>query len=333
MLLLSVLAKKKENKVPVWLMRQAGRYLPEYRKLRLESKSFLDLVFSPKKAAEITLQPIKRFDFDAAILFSDILVIPLALGQQVSFEQGLNLSPIDVKNIRVDPKAISQKLAPIAQTVQETRKELAKDKALIGFAGGPFTVALYMLQGTSKKGFDAALSFAYTQTKSFEKLLDVLTEATTYYLLDQIKAGVNAVQLFETWAALVPWHKQKEWLLKPLQTMIYAIRKKHPDFPVITYLKGVGKFVPYYASRSQTTAVSLDSSYPLELLDDLDCVVQGNLDPQVLLHGGVFMEQSVFSIKDVLKGRPFIFNLGHGILKETPLEHVEQLMKLLRNEE
>ncbi|MGB1230324.1 MAG: uroporphyrinogen decarboxylase [Holosporaceae bacterium] len=331
MLLLSVLAKKKEKEVPVWLMRQAGRYLPEYRKLRKENKGFLDLVFSPKKATEITLQPIKRFDFDAAILFSDILVIPLALGQQVSFEQGLELSPIDVENIRVHAKEISHKLAPIAQTVQKTRKELAKDKALIGFAGGPFTVALYMLQGTSKKGFDEALSFAYTQTKAFEKLLDDLTEATTYYLLDQIKAGVNAVQLFETWAALVPWHKQKEWLLKPLQTMIHAVRKDYPDFPVITYLKGVGGFVPYYAAHSQTTAVSLDSSYPLELLDDIECVIQGNLDPHILLNGGTFMKESVFSIKKALKGRPFIFNLGHGILKETPLEHVEQLMKLLRD--
>ncbi|MEH0002734.1 MAG: uroporphyrinogen decarboxylase [Holosporaceae bacterium] len=331
MLLLSVLAKKKEKEVPVWLMRQAGRYLPEYRKLREESKSFLDLVFSPKIATEITLQPIKRFDFDAAILFSDILVIPLALGQQVSFEQGLELSPIDVEDIRVHAKEISHKLAPIAQTVQETRKELAKDKALIGFAGGPFTVALYMLQGTSKKGFDEALSFAYTQTKAFEKLLDDLTEATTYYLLDQIKAGVNAVQLFETWGALVPWHKQKEWLLKPLQTMIHAVRKDYPDFPVITYLKGVGGFVPYYASHSRTTAVSLDSSYPLELLDDIECVIQGNLDPHILLNGGAFMEQSVCSIKKALKGRPFVFNLGHGILKETPLEHVEQLMKFLRD--
>ena len=313
-------------------MRQAGRYLPEYRTLRSEQKSFLNLVFSPDKATEVTLQPIKRFGFDAAILFSDILVVPLALNQHVSFEDGVQLGSINIRDISVNESHIKKRLEPIFETITHTRQRLQREKALIGFAGAPFTVALYMIQKSGKDNFKQALSFAYTRTKEFEELLDKITHATTIYLLEQIKAGVDVVQVFESWSSLCPWTKQEEWLLFPLQRIIKGIRKTYPNFPITSYIKGSGRFIPRYASLSEVTCISLDSTFSLKNLEDIDCVVQGNLDPILLLAGGNLMRKTILDIKEAVRGRPFIFNLGHGVLPDTPLEHVEQLIRIVRNE-
>ncbi len=330
MILIDTLLGKTASPLPLWLMRQAGRYLPEYRKRREAFPHFLDLVLCPEAAKDVTLQPIQRFDFDAAILFADILVVPYGLGQKVVFANGIHMDSIDNINAPFDKESFYQKVAPVMETISLTRQDLSKDKALIGFAGGPFTVLCYMLEGGSNHGFPKARSFAFSQRKRFEQWLDIMTEATIFYLEKQIEAGVNVVQLFETWASLVPWPYQHEWIVKPLTKIISALRAQWPDFPVISYLKGVGQLLPCYAQASHTTALSLDTTYDLEDTSSFSCVLQGNLDPQILVEGGDVLEEAVEKIKKYAHKRPFIFNLGHGILPQTPVAHVEQLVRLVK---
>jgi len=330
MLFLETLKGKSFSNPPLWIMRQAGRYLPEYREVRKEFSHFLDLVFNSEKAAEVTLQPIKRFNFDAAILFSDILVIPYALGQEVSFDGGVKLSSFNNKMFLEETQFLN-KLKPIFETTRLVRKDLSKDKALIGFAGGPFTVLCYMLEEKSTPNFPKALSKAFQEEEAFQRFLSLVTEATVVYLLAQIEAGANAIQLFETWAGCVPFTHQEKWLIKPLKTIVRKVREKHPNFPIIAYIKGASGFLKTYVQETEITALSLDGTYPLEETHTFNTVIQGNLDPLIVMAGGSVLENSVKLIKESMKGRSHIFNLGHGILPQTPLEHVEQLVSFVRN--
>lgn len=329
MILLDVLKGKEKQRIPIWLMRQAGRYLPEYRALRKSFPTFLDLVLEPEAAAEVTLQPIKRFGFDAAILFADILIVPYALGQSVVFDNGIHMGPLpDV--LAFDKDSFLERLSPVLSTARRVTNTLAGEKPLIGFAGGPFTVLCYMLEGQSMKGFPRARQFAFTQEKKFQQLMDVIVEATLHYLLAQIEAGVSVIQLFESWAELVPWQKQDVWVVRPLRRLIEGIREVYPNFPIISFLRGSSSLLPTYVKESGTTAVSLDSTYDLAQAQSLPCILQGNLDPGILLAGGNCLDDAIEHIlRNCPRGR-FIFNLGHGILPETPFAHVERLMMLVK---
>ena len=330
MILLDTLLGKKTDRVPIWLMRQAGRYLREYRELRSKFPSFLDLVLSPSGATEVTLQPIKRFNFDAAIVFSDILVVPYGLGQSVRFFEGIEMSDIDVENIQFHKEIFDNKIAPVLETLKNVRQELSPDKALIGFCGGPFTVSCYMLEGRNTHGFPKARHFALSKEKAFAALIDTLVEASIHFLCAQIKAGANVVQIFESWASLVPWQRQKQWLIQPLKKIIDSVRRVYPDFPIIVFLKGVSTLLTEFESEVDVTALSLDSGYSLKHASNLKSVIQGNLDPQILLEGGSILDEAIEDIKSFMKNKSFIFNLGHGILPGTPVENVGRLVDLVQ---
>jgi uroporphyrinogen decarboxylase len=318
-------------RVPFWLMRQAGRYLPEYRAVREKAGSFLDLCFNPDLAAEVTLQPVRRFDTDAAILFSDILVIPHALGQSVSFieGEGPRLGGLSIENLSLD----QGKLQPVYDTVARTRAELAAEKTLIGFAGAPWTVACYMVQGRGDREFTAVKRMALENDAAFGRLIDLLTDATIRHLSAQIRAGADCVQLFDSWAGLLPEPLFKKYAIEPARKIVEALRAEWPDTPVIGFPKGAGALYPSYATKTRVNGVSLDTQVPLgwalrEMSQDF--CLQGNLDPAVLLAGGRALDLEVMRILNMVKGHPFIFNLGHGVIKETPPGHVARLAALVR---
>jgi len=312
---------------PIWLMRQAGRYLPEYRQLREENPSFLDLVLSPRKAAEITLQPIRRFGFDAAILFSDILVIPYAFGQSVSFGGGVHLGPLPSFEER-QPGAFLEKLAPVFEAITHVKEKLGS-LPLIGFAGGPFTVLCYMLGGTSQDGFRASRLWMYQHEEETSCLLDLLSEMTACYLERQVCAGVDALQLFESWASLVPWDRQEAWLIAPVRKIFKRLRKSHRT-PLILYARKAHGLMKRYVNILRPEVLSLDEGGDLKKAPS-GITLQGNLDPLALLEGGRSLEKAIENILESTKGRPFVFNLGHGILPETPIDHVETLLRLVRS--
>ncbi len=336
-LLMQALKGKFTSQVPFWLMRQAGRYLPEYRELRRKAGSFLDLCFDPDMAAEITLQPINRFDIDAAILFSDILVVPYALGQNLDFVEGEGPRLGAFQTIQsfgeIDFDVFNKKLQPVYETINLVKKNLAPEKTFIGFAGGPWTVACYMVQGRGDEEFINTKKFAFSHPEEFDHLIETLVMATSNYLLEQIKIGVDAVQIFDSWAGLLPELYFDRWVIKPTKKIVNNIHKIYPGFPIIGFPRRAGFLYSQYAERSGVRCVGLDQYLSLgQAIRTFGSKVtlQGNLDPVLLLAGGKALEIETRRILETAGAANFIFNLGHGIIKETPPEHVFQLANILK---
>jgi uroporphyrinogen decarboxylase len=333
--LLRALAGERVKPAPIWLMRQAGRYLPEYRALRAKAGSFLDLCFTPDHAAEITLQPIRRFGFDAAILFSDILVVPWALGQPLRFEEGRGpvLEPIVPETLnRLQRQGAVGRLSPVFETVGRVQKQLPPHTALIGFAGAPWTVASYMIEGGGSKDFLNAKRWALGDPDGFQRLIDLLVEVTIDYLSAQVEAGAEALQLFDSWAGVLSERELERWSLAPLTEIVAGVKARHPKVPVILFPRGAGLGYLRYAQASGADGLSLDTTVPLGFAAELQkaIAVQGNLDPAALVEGGRALEAGVDRILEALGHGPFIFNLGHGVVPETPPEHVAALIERVR---
>lgn len=333
--LLAVLAGERRDPPPMWMMRQAGRYLPEYRELRTEKGSFLDLVYDPEAAAEITLQPLQRFDLDAAILFSDILIVPFAIGQNLTFVagEGPRLSP-PLANAAIDDLTpFSGRLDPIYETVAKVRARLSERVTLIGFAGAPWTVATYMVAGQGSREQAETRRLAYADGYRFQAIIERVEEVTFEYLSRQVEAGAEALQLFDSWAGSLAPSEFEQWVIAPTARLVGRLRERHPDVPVIGFPKGAGGKLPAYARETGVTAVGLDETvdpvWAAEALPD-GLPVQGNLDPLALIAGGEPLEHAVRRILDALAERPHIFNLGHGIQQDTPIAHVEQLIHLVK---
>jgi uroporphyrinogen decarboxylase len=320
----------------MWMMRQAGRYLPEYRALREEKGSFLNLVYDSDAAAEITLQPIERFpELDAAILFSDILIVPFAIGQNLTFVtgEGPRLMPTLADSRLDELTACPARLDPIYETVRKVRERLAPGKALIGFAGSPWTVATYMVAGHGSRDQAETRRLAYADPGGFAAIVERIEQVTIDYLSAQIEAGAEAVQLFDSWAGSLSPAQFERWVIAPTARIVAALNDRHPGTEVIGFPKGAGGKLGAYARETGVSAIGLDETVdPLwaasELPDDLP--VQGNLDPLALLAGGEALSDSVGLVLDAFAGRPHIFNLGHGILQDTPVEHVEQLIRQVK---
>jgi uroporphyrinogen decarboxylase len=335
--LLDVLHGNKRSVPPVWLMRQAGRYLPEYRALRQKAGSFLDLCFNPKLAAEVTLQPVRRFGFDAAILFSDILVIPHALGQVVRFEagEGPRLTPLENPQAvaRLARDADQKVLAPVYETIGLVKRDLPAQTALIGFSGAPWTVATYMIAGRSTPDQAPARLFAYRHPDAFAALIDVLVRASTGYLVRQFEAGVEAVQIFDTWAGVLPPEEFARWCIEPVQRMVSELRAAVPAAKIIGFPRGAGTQLLRYVDEVAVDAVSVDWAVDRTFVREQiqrRLPVQGNLDPLALLAGGAALDSAVDSVLAAFADGPFIFNLGHGIHPETPVAHVARLVDLVK---
>lgn len=322
---------------PIWLMRQAGRYLPEYRATRAQAEHFLDLCFTPELAVEVTLQPIRRYGFDAAILFSDILVLPHALGQRVWFEEGSGprLEPIhEVGDLaRLSAGGLHETLAPVYETLRCLRRELPAETALIGFAGAPWTVASYMIEGQTSRDFATAKTWAYKAPEEFGRLIDLLVESTSDYLIAQVAAGAEALQLFDSWAGVWPEAALRRWCLEPATEIVRRIKAVHPEVPVILFPRGAGLLYEAYAAKAGAEALGLDTTVPLAWARDRlqgRVALQGNLDPLLLVAGGTALEAGVAQILKTLGNGPLIFNLGHGITPQAPPEHVAQLVAQVR---
>jgi uroporphyrinogen decarboxylase len=319
----------------MWMMRQAGRYLPEYRELRTEKGSFLDLVYDPEAAAEITLQPLERFDLDAAILFSDILIVPFAIGQNLTFVagEGPRLSP-PLANASIDDLTpFLARLDPIYETVAKVKARLPEGVTLIGFAGSPWTVATYMAAGQGSREQAETRRLAYADSGRFRAIIERIEEVTFDYLSRQVEAGAEALQLFDSWAGSLAPSEFEQWVIAPTARLVARLRDRHPDVPVIGFPKGAGGKLPAYARETGVTAVGLDETvdpvWAASALPD-GLPVQGNLDPLALIAGGEPLSQAVRRILDALSARPHIFNLGHGIQQDTPIAHVEQLIQLVK---
>ena len=333
--LLRALAGERLRPAPVWLMRQAGRYLPEYRALRTQAGSFLDLCFTPELAAEVTLQPIRRFGFDAAILFSDILVVPWALGQPLRFEEGRGpiLDPIAPEGLEgLERQGVIERLSPVMETVRRVSAALPPHTTLIGFAGAPWTVASYMIEGGGSKEFLRAKRWALGMPERFAELIGILEDATVDYLCAQIEAGAEAVQLFDSWAGVLAEAELERWSLAPLRRIVERVKGRHPEVPVILFPRGAGLGYARFAEASGADGLSLDTSVPLGFAAELQrrITVQGNLDPAALVTGGRALEEGVDRLLEALDHGPFIVNLGHGVVPETPLEHVQALIDRVR---
>ncbi len=322
---------------PVWLMRQAGRYLAEYRAIRRQAGSFLDLCYNPTLAAAVTLQPVERFAMDGAILFSDILVVPDALGAEVSFheDEGPRLTPIcDVAGLaRLDPQGITGHLGPVYETVERVAQGLPDGTALIGFAGAPWTVATYMVEGGSSRDFAAVKSWALSDPDGFQQLIDLLVDASVEYLIGQIDHGVEAVQIFDSWAGVLPESEFQRWCVAPARAMVEALRASCPTVPIIGFPRGAGVMARDYVAQTGVDAIGIDSAMPVSWAAaelQPDCTVQGNLDPICLLAGGDRMDTEINAILEALGRGRFVFNLGHGIVPATPPEHVARLVETVR---
>lgn len=317
-----------------WLMRQAGRYLPEYRALRARAGDFVQFCLTPALAAEATVQPVRRFGMDAAILFADILLVPKALGQKVGFtEEGPALAPFQprggVGGLRLG--GLSE-LEPVCETIRLARTMLPPETAVIGFAGAPWTVATYMVEGGASRDYRAVKGWAYRDPASFAELIDLLVEATTEYLAAQIAAGADAVQLFDSWAGVLPEAEFEGWVVRPTARIAAVLKERFAEVPIIGFPRGAGLLYERYARESGVDAVSLDTTVPLGFAGERlqsRMPVQGNLDPIALLVGGAALEQAVGTIRDRLGGGAFVFNLGHGVLPQTPPENVAALARLL----
>jgi uroporphyrinogen decarboxylase len=334
---LEVLSGRKQAVPPIWMMRQAGRYLPEYRELRAKAGSFLDLCFTPDYAAEVTLQPIRRFGFDAAIIFSDILVIPHALGRSVRFEagEGPRLDPLDTpeKIATLVSHGDFAKLEPVFEALRRVRRELDAKTALIGFCGAPWTVATYMVAGHGTPDQAPARMLAYQHPQAFEKLIDVLVENSIPYLLGQLEAGADALQIFDTWAGVLPPREFARWSIEPTRRIVEGVRKRVPDAKIIGFPRGAGALLPDYVAATGVDGVSIDWTAEPSLVRERvqsRIAIQGNLDPLVLIAGGAALDRAIDDVLENYAGGRLVFNLGHGILPETPIAHVEQMIKRVR---
>lgn len=324
---------------PIWLMRQAGRYLPEYRQVRARAGSFLGLCYNPELASEVTLQPIRRFGFDAAILFSDILVVPHALGQNVWFVEGEGprLDPItSVRDLaRLDVLQIPARLASVYETVARTRQALPAGVALIGFCGAPWTLATYMVAGHGTPDQADARLWAYRDPDAFSQLIELVTDASIAYLMGQVAAGADTLQIFDSWAGNLPDAEFDRWVVAPTHRIVQELKAHHPEVPIIGFPRAVGEKTAQYVRRTGVDGVSCDTGLSLQamaaLADGEDVVVQGNLDPLLLVAGGRALEARVHQILEAMRGRPFVFNLGHGIVPQVPPENVEHLVALVRS--
>jgi len=318
-------------------MRQAGRYLPEYRELRQRVPGFLDLCFNPALAAEATLQPIRRYAFDAAILFSDILVVAYGLGRPVSFREGEGpvLDPLRsaAELSALSPEGFDERVAPVYETVRRVATVLSSSTTLIGFAGAPWTVATYMVEGGTSRDFAIVRRWALGDPESFAELIDQVTEATIRYLAAQIAAGAEAVQLFDSWAGVLPEHAFRRWVIEPTRRIVAALKETAPTVPVIGFPRGAGLMYRAYFAETGVRALGLDAMVPLAIarkaLQPMG-PVQGNLDPLLVVIGGEAMEKAAQDVMEALRDGPFIFNLGHGLVPETPPEHVGALVELVR---
>jgi uroporphyrinogen decarboxylase len=334
--LLAVLGGERRDPPPMWMMRQAGRYLPEYRALRQEKGSFLNLVYDPEAAADITLQPVERFpDLDAAILFSDILIVPFAMGQNLTFVtgEGPQLMPTLADSALDELTDTPARLDPIYETVRKVRARLSPDKTLIGFAGSPWTVATYMVAGHGSRDQGETRQLAYADPRRFAAIVERIEQVTIDYLSGQILAGVEAVQLFDSWAGSLSPAQFEQWVIGPTARIVAALRDRHPDIPVIGFPKGAGGKLAAYARETGVSAIGLDETVdPVWAAQELpeNLPVQGNLDPLALLAGGEAQADSVKRVLDAFGGRPHIFNLGHGILQGTPVEHVAELIRQVK---
>ncbi|MBR0726340.1 uroporphyrinogen decarboxylase [Bradyrhizobium manausense] len=334
---IDVLSGQRQSIPPMWMMRQAGRYLPEYREVRAKAGGFLDLCFNPELAAEVTLQPIRRFGFDAAIIFSDILVVPYALGRSVRFEvgEGPRLEPLDdpAKVGTLAARADFGLLAPVCEALKIVRGALDPKIALIGFCGAPWTVATYMVAGQSTPDQAPARMMAYRHPEAFSKIIDVLVENSIQYLLAQLEAGANALQIFDTWAGVLPPAEFARWSTEPTRRIVEGVRAKVPDAKIIGFPRGAGAQLPGYVEATGVNAVSIDwTAEPAFIRERVQSkvAVQGNLDPLALITGGAALDRAVDDVLANFSQGRFIFNLGHGIQPETPIAHVEQMLKRVR---
>lgn len=333
--LLAVLRGERRDPTPLWLMRQAGRYLPEYRQLREEKGSFLELVYDSDAAAEVTLQPLERFDFDAAILFSDILIVPFSIGQNLTFVagEGPRLTPVlgsaDLDSLTAFPA----RLDPIYETVRKVKARLSPSTTLIGFAGAPWTVATYMVAGEGSRDQAETRRLAYGDPKKLDSVISRIEKVTVDYLSGQIEAGAEVVQLFDSWSGSLSPNQFERFVIAPTARIVTKLKKKHPQVPVIGFPRGAGGKIRAYAEETGVNAVGLDETAdPVWANRELPAglPVQGNLDPLALLAGGLEMKSSVRTIIEAFANRPHVFNLGHGILQDTPVSHVEQLVELVK---
>lgn len=334
-LLLQVLHGQKPAQTPIWLMRQAGRYLPEYRALRAQKGGFLELCYDAEAAAEVTIQPIERFGFDGAILFSDILIVPHAMGQNLWFEagEGPRLAPKMLDTALSSLTAAPEHFEAIYATVRRVAERLDDKTTFMGFAGSPWTIATYMVNGQGSKDQATTRRYAYQDEQAFGELINAIIDNTVTYLLGQVAAGVDAVQLFDSWAGTLSPAQFEKWVIEPNAKIISRLREVHPDLPIIGFPKGAGAKLIAYARDTGANAIGLDETVdPAWANEHLPkgLPVQGNLDPLALISGGAALESAVANILDIFSDRPHIFNLGHGILPDTPIEHVEKLLTLVR---
>jgi len=337
-LILKTINGIKNTQVPIWLMRQAGRYLPEYRKIRENFPSFIDFCLTPEAASEVTIQPLKRFNLDAAIIFSDILILPHALGLKVDFQEGKGpiLDKIErTKDLKLNKKALQK----VYKAIDITRAILEKDfpeKALIGFAGAPWTVACYMIEGKGSKDFLDARKFCYTNKKDFEDIIELLIEKTSEHLIGQINAGVKIVKIFDSWAGILPPELFEKFVIEPTKKIVDNIRSEYKDIPIIGFAKGSGSMNLDYAKKTGISCVAVDHNTKISWMkENLDekIILQGNLDNVLLFSDKNDIEMEAKKILDTLSDRPFIFNLGHGVLPGTPIENVEHLVNVVKNYE
>ncbi|PTM40428.1 uroporphyrinogen decarboxylase [Bosea sp. 124] len=322
---------------PIWMMRQAGRYLPEYRALRAKAGSFLSLCYNPEWAAEVTLQPIRRFGFDAAILFSDILVVPQALGQKLWFVEGEGprLEPVaDERRLgEIEAQADQDVLAPVIETVRRVRASLPRETTFIGFCGAPWTVATYMVAGRGTPDQGPAKALFGSDPALFQKIIDRIVDASIDYLAAQIEAGVDAVQIFDSWAGSLGPDDFERWCVTPTRRLVAGVRARHPQARIIGFPRGAGRLIPHYVQATGVDAVGLESDIDRAFArDEIQSLVpvQGNLDPLVLRAGGPELEREVAAVREAFGAGPFVFNLGHGILPDTPIAHVERLLAAVR---
>ncbi len=335
--MLATILGERQERPPIWIMRQAGRYLPEYREVRANTKNFLELCYTPELATEVTLQPLRRFDLDAAILFSDILVIPDALGQSVRFEQGEGpvleaLSPNSVAQLR--PEGALEHLAPVLETVRRLRAALAPEKTLIGFCGSPWTVATYMIGGRGSPDQALARIFALEHPKAFAALMDILIATSIDYLVAQFEAGADAVQLFESWALNLDDIAFADRVIEPNRRIVAGVRARVPNAPIIGFPRGAAGNLAKYAALTGVNVLGLDYATPLDFAAKhlpATLPVQGNLDPLRLVAGGSQLDERIDQIIAAFADRPHIFNLGHGIVPQTPIAHVARLVERVKN--
>jgi uroporphyrinogen decarboxylase len=327
-----------QERPPFWLMRQAGRYLPEYRKIREGAKNFLEFCYTPDLAVEVTLQPLRRFNMDAAILFSDILVIPDALGQKVEFLEGEGpvLDPIRSKEEigKLSKERTRDHLAPVFEAISRLAREIPQETALIGFSGAPWTVAVYMVEGRGGTECERIRALADEQPDDFQVLVDLLVETTAEYLALQVESGAEIIQIFDSWAGILNEEQFRKWVIQPTRRIVEYLNENCPGVPVIGFPRNSGELAEEYVTHTGVNGVSLDQETPLDWIAKTlqpKCTVQGNLDNQTLVAGGEALDRETLKILGALSPGPFIFNLGHGILPETPPEHVARVAELVRD--